>query len=95
MNRILDDKELFNECPDARFHNKSLREHLKNPLFGVYTGITGRHLKLEYLRWLTARGALPADLSALMQAEEERINAGTFRFCVCVFLFAAVPGFRF
>ena len=93
MNRILDDKTLFNECPDVRFHNKSLREHLEDPFFGVYTGITGRHLLLEYLRWLTARGELPANLSALLKAEEERFNAGTFRFCVCAFFFAAVPGF--
>jgi hypothetical protein len=32
-------------------------------------------------------------LSALLKAEEERLKAGTFRFCVCAFLFAAVPGF--
>ena len=93
MNRILDNTTLFNVCPDERFHNQSLRKHLENPFFGVYTGITGRHIHLEYLRWLTARGELPANLSALLKAEEERLKAGTFRFCVCAFLFAAVPGF--
>jgi hypothetical protein len=93
MNRILDDKSLFNDCPDERFHNKSLRELLEDPNFCVYTGITGRHILLEYLRWLTARGELPANLSALLKAEEERLKAGTFRFCVCAFLFATVPGF--
>jgi hypothetical protein len=85
MNRILDNKTLFNECPDERFHNTSLRQHLLNPFFGMYTGITGRHIRLEYLRWLTARGELPGNLSALIKAEEARINAGTFRLCVFFF----------
>jgi hypothetical protein len=92
MNRILDEATLFNECPDEHFHNTSLRQHLENPFFGVYTGITGRHILLEYLRWLTARGELPDNLPALIKAEEARINAGTFRFCVCAFFVAAVPG---
>ena len=92
MNRILDNTTLFNVCPDERFHNQSLRKHLENPFFGVYTGITGRHILLEYLRWLTARGELPDNLPALIKAEEARINAGTFRFCVCAFFVAAVPG---
>jgi hypothetical protein len=92
MNRILDNATLFNECVDERFHNTSLRQHLENPFFGMYTGITGRHILKEYLRWLTARGELPDNLPALIKAEEARINAGTFRFCVCAFFVAAVPG---
>jgi hypothetical protein len=59
MNRILDDKSLFNECLDKRFRGISLREHLLNPAFCVYIGTTRRRLTLEYLRWLSARGSLP------------------------------------
>jgi hypothetical protein len=69
-----------------------LRDHLDDPFFCLYNDTTGRRLTLEYLRWLSARGEVPDDLSELIKDEEARIKTGTFLFCFCVFLFAVFAG---
>ena len=83
MDKILDNKKLFDHCGDARLVGKSLRELMnmkKDEKFSfcAYVGTTMQLLDKEFLRWLLKRGAQPANLSKLIRAAQARKEAGTF-----------------
>ena len=99
MDKILDNKKLFNHCGDARLVGKSLRELMNMKKgedeefsFCAYVGTTMQLLDMEFLRWLLERGAQPPDLSKLVRDAQARAQArkeaGTFwarilSRCVC------------
>jgi uncharacterized protein (DUF3820 family) len=85
MDKILDNKKLFDHCGDARLVGKSLRELMNMKKgedeefsFCAYVGTTMQLLEKEFLRWLLKRGAMPANLSKLIRAAQARKEAGTF-----------------
>jgi hypothetical protein len=85
MDKILDNKKLFNHCGDARLVGKSLRELMNMKKgedeefsFCAYVGTTMQLLDKEFLRWLLERGAQPANLSKLIRDAQARKEAGTF-----------------
>ena len=102
MDKILDNKKLFNHCGDARLVGKSLRELLNMKKgedeefsFCAYVGTTMQLLEKEFLRWLLKRGAMPANLSKLIRAAQARKEAGTFRrtvFCPALTATTSAPG---
>ncbi len=63
-------------------------EHLGNPDFCMYVGITRQPLSREYLRWLLQHGAFRVNLTALLQADQQRMAAGVaaiLQFALCCF----------
>ena len=85
MDKILDNKELFNNYDEPRLVGKSLRELMDMKKgadeefdFCAYVGTTMQLLDMEFLRWLLERGAQPANLSKLIWATQARKEAGTF-----------------
>ena len=85
MDKILDNKELFNNYDEPRLVGKSLRElmDMKKDAdqefdFCAYVGTTMQLLEKEFLRWLLKRGAQPANLNKLIRDAQARKEAGTF-----------------
>jgi hypothetical protein len=89
MDKILDNKELFNHCDEPRLVGKSLRELMDMKKgadeefdFCAYVGTTMQLLDMEFLRWLLERGAQPPDLSKRIRDAQARAQArkeaGTF-----------------
>ena len=85
MDKILDNKKLFDHCGDARLVGKSLRELMNMKKgedeefsFCAYVGTTMQLLEKEFLRWLLKRGAQPANLNKLIRDAQARKEAGTF-----------------
>ena len=90
MDKILDNKELFNNYDEPRLVGKSLRELMDMKKgadeefdFCAYVGTTMQLLDMEFLRWLLERGAQPPDLSKLIRDAQARTEAGTFGARVC------------